>query len=86
MVGRVNEIVKETCEAWEKLFVDKQRFFTFLEVPQKSNTPDIPVDDKGKGILGMDTSVLDHKLTKDISLVEPLVPNIEIPVDKIETI
>lgn len=28
MVGRVNEIVKETYEAWVKLFVDKPGFFT----------------------------------------------------------
>lgn len=50
MVGRVNEIVKETHEAWVKFFVDNLGFLTSPKVLPKSDILDIPVDARGKGI------------------------------------
>lgn len=50
MVGRANEIVKETHEDWVKFFVDKPGFFTSPDILPKSDILDILVDAKGKGI------------------------------------
>lgn len=85
-VGKVNEIVIETPEAWVKLFVDKSSFFTSLDTPPKSDIPDIPVDAKGKGILGEDPQVLEQKITEDIPPTVTHVQDVEInkPLDNIE--
>lgn len=62
MIGIVNEIVKETQEAWVKFFIDNQKFFTSPNVPPKFDIPCIPTDAKGKGIIGGDPPVLGKKL------------------------
>lgn len=78
MVGKVNEIVKETHEAWVNFLVDKPGFFTSPDIPPKSDIPNIPVDAKGKGILGGDPPVLERKTSKDIPPAVTLVQDVEI--------
>lgn len=93
MVGRVNEIVKETHEAWVKFFVDKLDFFTPPVFAPKFGIQDTSVDGKRKSILGLDSPVLEQNLIEDIPLtvssvhnVEKLVVNIEDVHDKRDTL
>lgn len=80
MVGRVNEIVKKTHETWVKFFVDKPYFLTPPVFPPKSSIQDTSIDGKGKGILGLDSPVLEQKLIEDIPLAVSPVHNVEKPV------
>lgn len=86
MVGRVNEIVKETNEAWVQLFFDNHGFFTSPDIPPKFDIPEILVNARGKGILGEDPLILDEKITEDIPLALTNVQYIEEndPIDNIE--
>lgn len=81
MLGRVNEIVKETHKAWVKFFEENHGFYTSSE--PKKDTADILVEGKGKGIMVTSPSILKNIKIVDI---EPLIDtniqeNVEIPAD-----
>lgn len=74
MLGRVNEIIKETQKALVNFLGENRGFFTSPET--KTDTVDTPVEGKRKGI--MDTSPL---VLKNIKLVE-IEPSVNMDVQK----
>ena len=79
MLGRVNEIIKETQKAWVKFFGENKGFFTSLET--KIDTIDTPVEGKGKGIMGTSPSIF-----KNITIVEikpPIDINVHTNIEKL---
>lgn len=63
MLGRVNEIIKETQKAWINFLGEHRELFTSLEI--KRDTVDTPVEGKGKWIMGSSPLVF-----KNIKIVE----------------
>lgn len=58
MAGRVKEIINETNKAWVKLFIDNLDFFTSPKANPKSDTSNILVDGKGKGVVDSPSIIL----------------------------
>lgn len=63
MLGRMNEVIKETRKDWIKFFRKHRGFFTSPET--KTNIVATLVEGKGKGIMGTPPSIL-----KNIKIVE----------------
>lgn len=73
MLGRVDEIVTETHKAWVQFFATNPGFYTSPEV--KTDTTDIPVEGKGKGIVGTSPSIL--KNIKILDIEPPVESNVQ---------
>lgn len=68
MLGRMNEVIKETQKAWIKFLGEHRGFFTSPETKKK--IVDTSIEGKGKGVMGTPSTIL-----KKIKIVEidPLV-------------
>lgn len=64
MMGRVNEIVNETRDGWDKFFQENPDFITSQEEFAKETTPTIPDISKGKGILGSLDQIMNELAVK----------------------
>lgn len=73
MLGRMNEIIKETQKTWIKFLGENRGFFTSLET--KIDTVDTPVEGKGKEIMGTPPSIL--KNIKILEIEPPVNTNIQ---------
>ncbi|XP_059072498.1 uncharacterized protein LOC131873613 [Cryptomeria japonica] len=63
MLGRVNDTISETHKAWVQFFAENPGFYTSPKA--KTDTTDIPVEGKGKGIMGTSSTIL-----KDIKILD----------------